>query len=409
MVVTLKTEEEKNKDEEHNEIVNKYVQDILESDLTCAICHDIYINPLILNCSHSFCKFCVYRWLSKQSGCPQCRMTVSFQSENLALRNIINRMVLRSSTAFQANRSNCVSQRLKDEEELEKDGGSLKSLIKDHSIQHLLHTRRAGGSPDRFEEILSHLTGNNSIPVLSGHFSQTDSDSSSDVSVHEQDTDVTGRFDISRFPSRSISSDLVHTRWVSSLNSERQFFPHVNIARRRTNRDTVEEALEEEADEEEDEEDTEDDDDFDGERDETFEVELDSSGHDSSDDDSRSSSSSDSLSIPASSEEVDDMESDLDITGSSESSSSAPSRSSSSSPNSTFRNANDIEIDIDDDDEDDVFGDTSRDNSPVLLNVARRVADWRSSDTEDYSMDEERYSDDSTIEYGTSDESGWSI
>lgn len=115
------------------ETLYKEVQEILENDLSCAICQDIYINPLILNCSHSFCKFCVYRWLSKRPGCPQCRMTVSFQAENLALRNIINRMIQKSSPQFQTTRSTNVSQRLKDEEAQEKEGVVPKLVIKNGS------------------------------------------------------------------------------------------------------------------------------------------------------------------------------------------------------------------------------------------------------------------------------------
>lgn len=104
--------------------LQKDVQDILETDLSCAICQDVYINPLILNCSHSFCKFCVFRWLSRKTGCPQCRLLVQFQAENLALRNVIVKLLLKTSPQFQKNRTNSVNQRLKDEEELEKDDRS---------------------------------------------------------------------------------------------------------------------------------------------------------------------------------------------------------------------------------------------------------------------------------------------
>lgn len=113
-----------NKEDNDNKdgIGQKDAQELLESDLSCAICQDIYINPLILNCSHSFCKFCVYQWLSKKTGCPQCRLAVSFQAENLALRNIINRMVQKTSQQFQNNRSTSIAQRLKEEEKLESNG-----------------------------------------------------------------------------------------------------------------------------------------------------------------------------------------------------------------------------------------------------------------------------------------------
>ena len=100
----------------------KEIQEMLDSDLNCAICRDLYINPLILNCSHSFCKFCVFQWLSKQSKCPTCRVTVTFQAENLALRNIINRMIAKSTTQYRLERVSSVDKRLRDEEKQQKDG-----------------------------------------------------------------------------------------------------------------------------------------------------------------------------------------------------------------------------------------------------------------------------------------------
>lgn len=104
-----------------NEIIHKDAQEVLESELRCAICQDIYINPMILNCSHSFCKFCVHRWLSRKTVCPECRVVVSFKAENLALRNIVNKMVQKSSPQFQTGYTATLNQRLKDEEIQEKE------------------------------------------------------------------------------------------------------------------------------------------------------------------------------------------------------------------------------------------------------------------------------------------------
>uniref|UniRef100_A0A3Q0S6Z6 RING-type domain-containing protein n=1 Tax=Amphilophus citrinellus TaxID=61819 RepID=A0A3Q0S6Z6_AMPCI len=30
--------------------------------LSCPVCHDIFQDPVILSCSHSFCKACLQRW-----------------------------------------------------------------------------------------------------------------------------------------------------------------------------------------------------------------------------------------------------------------------------------------------------------------------------------------------------------
>lgn len=56
--------------------------DNLRKDLTCAICLDIFKDPVILKCGHNFCRFCICMHWDENGGdygyqCPQCR-TVSF-------------------------------------------------------------------------------------------------------------------------------------------------------------------------------------------------------------------------------------------------------------------------------------------------------------------------------------------
>ena len=112
--------------------VHKDIQEMLEGDLYCAICRDIYINPLILNCAHSFCRFCLNNWLSKQVGCPSCRMVVVFQTENLALKNIINKMMQTSSQGYQDERKLSLDQRSK--AELAQDQEKVRPLMEKRSF-----------------------------------------------------------------------------------------------------------------------------------------------------------------------------------------------------------------------------------------------------------------------------------
>ncbi|XP_042263593.1 nuclear factor 7, ovary-like [Thunnus maccoyii] len=69
-----------------------------ENDLSCPICHDIFKDPVILTCSHSFCKDCLQRWWrAKQvQECPVCK-TVSGSNNpprNLALKNLCEAFLL---------------------------------------------------------------------------------------------------------------------------------------------------------------------------------------------------------------------------------------------------------------------------------------------------------------------------
>ncbi|KAL2080820.1 hypothetical protein ACEWY4_022673 [Coilia grayii] len=73
----------------------------LEEDLTCAVCCDIYKDPVIMTCAHSVCKACLQHfWESKGSReCPYCRRKCSKQlyPPNIALRNLCETFLQESS------------------------------------------------------------------------------------------------------------------------------------------------------------------------------------------------------------------------------------------------------------------------------------------------------------------------
>ncbi|XP_023678026.2 E3 ubiquitin-protein ligase TRIM35-like [Paramormyrops kingsleyae] len=64
---------------------------VLEEELTCPVCYEIYRDPVVLKCSHSFCKVCLQQfWGEKGSRvCPVCRRRSSMDPPltNLALKN----------------------------------------------------------------------------------------------------------------------------------------------------------------------------------------------------------------------------------------------------------------------------------------------------------------------------------
>ena len=41
--------------------------------LICAICSEVYKNPVCLSCSHTFCRACIETWLVSNKTCPICR------------------------------------------------------------------------------------------------------------------------------------------------------------------------------------------------------------------------------------------------------------------------------------------------------------------------------------------------
>uniref|UniRef100_A0A3P9C813 RING-type domain-containing protein n=1 Tax=Maylandia zebra TaxID=106582 RepID=A0A3P9C813_9CICH len=61
-------------------------------DLCCPVCQEVFRDPVILSCSHSFCKDCLKRWWRERPTheCPVCKRRSSRDDPplNLALKNL---------------------------------------------------------------------------------------------------------------------------------------------------------------------------------------------------------------------------------------------------------------------------------------------------------------------------------
>lgn len=82
-----------------------------EEDLTCPICCDIFTDPVLLACSHSFCRSCLKRyWDSGLRECPVCRKRVSKSCtpSNLALKNVCEALLeVRRQSSVVEDKTNC--------------------------------------------------------------------------------------------------------------------------------------------------------------------------------------------------------------------------------------------------------------------------------------------------------------
>ncbi|XP_076135952.1 E3 ubiquitin-protein ligase TRIM35-like [Alosa pseudoharengus] len=97
-----------------------YKRSLSEEDLTCPVCCDIFMDPVILSCSHTICKACIDTfWTVKPSKqCPICRgrSLMNPPPSNLALKNLCESFVQeRASEASLASEELCMahSERIK--------------------------------------------------------------------------------------------------------------------------------------------------------------------------------------------------------------------------------------------------------------------------------------------------------
>ncbi|XP_033988863.1 tripartite motif-containing protein 35-like [Trematomus bernacchii] len=63
----------------------------LEEDLCCTVCHDIFKDPVVLSCSHSFCRDCLQNWWTENviKECPLCKRPSVYEPPcNLVLKNL---------------------------------------------------------------------------------------------------------------------------------------------------------------------------------------------------------------------------------------------------------------------------------------------------------------------------------
>ncbi|KAI1898039.1 hypothetical protein AGOR_G00068220 [Albula goreensis] len=80
----------------------------LKEDLTCAICYDLFTDPVMLACMHHFCRACIstyWRSLRGAVSCPQCRQ--EFPTRQLQTNYLVAAMVEKvrasSSEGFRQN------------------------------------------------------------------------------------------------------------------------------------------------------------------------------------------------------------------------------------------------------------------------------------------------------------------
>ena len=69
---------EENKEKEERMLRLRFVRGDLASHFYCAICQQVFTDPVFIQCGHVFCRTCIGLWLNNSnSKCPECRASAS--------------------------------------------------------------------------------------------------------------------------------------------------------------------------------------------------------------------------------------------------------------------------------------------------------------------------------------------
>lgn len=75
-----------------------------EDQFQCCICTEMIINAVTLNCSHTFCSFCIRQWKERKNYCPICRIKIRLQLPTKIIDTFLDKLVASSSDEVQSHR-----------------------------------------------------------------------------------------------------------------------------------------------------------------------------------------------------------------------------------------------------------------------------------------------------------------
>ncbi|EZA60956.1 E3 ubiquitin-protein ligase rnf8-A [Ooceraea biroi] len=87
------------------------VTDIMDEQLTCSICSELFVKATTLNCTHSFCHHCITIWNKKRRECPICRKSIISMNKSLVLDNFIESMIENLPTELKNRRKEIIQER----------------------------------------------------------------------------------------------------------------------------------------------------------------------------------------------------------------------------------------------------------------------------------------------------------
>lgn len=98
-------------DKERNDTVLEF-ENKFEKELRCNICREMFVNAILLNCTHVFCQSCINAWKLQKRECPTCHTFINSESRVRVLDNVIDGIVAISSQQTRDKRNELVLERI---------------------------------------------------------------------------------------------------------------------------------------------------------------------------------------------------------------------------------------------------------------------------------------------------------
>lgn len=67
-------------------------RELAESQLQCAVCNELFVESVSINCGHTFCSFCIGQWKKKKNNCPVCRADITQQADVKVLDEYVDKV-----------------------------------------------------------------------------------------------------------------------------------------------------------------------------------------------------------------------------------------------------------------------------------------------------------------------------
>ena len=98
----------------------------VETELQCPICNEVFIEATTTNCGHTFCHFCIHKWMKHgHENCPTCRTKITQKVAVKTLDNYTDKIYEQcESEARRAARTSLKQERLMLRSEIEAEAAA---------------------------------------------------------------------------------------------------------------------------------------------------------------------------------------------------------------------------------------------------------------------------------------------